>query len=57
MTSGGRVLAATGLGETLADAQQASRHLAERITFEGRHFRTDLGWRELQRTGAGASRD
>ena len=57
VTAGGRVLAATGIGETLADAQQASRRLAERITFEGRHFRADLGWRELQRTGAGASRD
>lgn len=57
ITSGGRVLAATGIGDTLADAQRASRHIAERITFEGCQFRTDLGWRELARAGAGASRD
>jgi phosphoribosylamine--glycine ligase len=57
ITSGGRVLAATGIGDTLADAQRASRHIAERITFEGRQYRTDLGWRELARAGAGASRD
>lgn len=57
VTAGGRVLAATGIGETLAEAQQASLRLAERITFEGRHFRRDLGWRELQRAGAGATRD
>jgi phosphoribosylamine--glycine ligase len=57
ITSGGRVLAATGIGDTLADAQRASGRLADRITFEGRQYRTDLGWRELQRAGAGASRD
>jgi phosphoribosylamine--glycine ligase len=57
ITSGGRVLAATGIGDTLADAQRASRHIAERIAFEGRQYRTDLGWRELARAGAGASRD
>lgn len=57
VTAGGRVLAATGIGDTLAEAQRASARLAERIAFEGRQYRTDLGWRELQRAGAGASRD
>ena len=57
VTAGGRVLAATGIGDTLADAQRASGRLAERITFDGRQYRTDLGSRELQRAGAGASRD
>jgi phosphoribosylamine--glycine ligase len=57
ITSGGRVLAATGIGDTLADAHRASTRLAERILFEGRHYRADLGWRELQRAGAGASRN
>jgi phosphoribosylamine--glycine ligase len=55
ITAGGRVLAVTGLGATLADARQASRRVADRIDFAGRQYRTDLGWRELQRAGAGAS--
>jgi phosphoribosylamine--glycine ligase len=57
VTAGGRVLAVTGIGDTLADARDASQRGAGRIAFEGRHYRIDLGWRELQRTGAGASRN
>jgi phosphoribosylamine--glycine ligase len=48
-TSGGRVLGVTGLGETLAQAQQHSLRAAEAIEFEGKYFRRDIGWRELQR--------
>ncbi len=51
VTSGGRVLAVTGLGESFAAAGTASREAAERITFEGRQYRSDIGWRELERTG------
>jgi phosphoribosylamine--glycine ligase len=49
LTSGGRVLAVTGLGDTLADAAERSRAAAERIHFEGRQLRRDIGSRELQR--------
>jgi phosphoribosylamine---glycine ligase len=49
VASGGRVLAVTGLAPSFADAQKASRAAAERITFEGKQFRRDIGWRELER--------
>lgn len=47
--SGGRVLAATGLGPTLADAVRRSRALAEVVQFEGKVFRRDIAWREEAR--------
>lgn len=50
VTAGGRVLGVTGLGDSFAAAAAASRNAAERITFEGRQYRSDIGWRELKRT-------
>ena len=52
-TSGGRVLAVTGTAAAFADAQRASREFASRVTFAGKQFRTDIGWRELARQTAG----
>ncbi len=49
VTSGGRVLAVTGLGSTLAEAAERSRAAAEAISFEGKQYRRDIGWRELAR--------
>ncbi|CAN5796165.1 phosphoribosylamine--glycine ligase [soil metagenome] len=49
VTSGGRVLTVTGLGATVAYAAERSRRAAEQIRFEGRYYRRDIGWRELQR--------
>src|SRR5216117_2383953 len=51
-TSGGRVLNVTGLGATVSDAARASRGAAERIAFEGKTWRRDIAWREIQRAGA-----
>ena len=51
-TNGGRVLSVTGLGATVAIAAQASRAGAERIAFEGKTWRRDIAWREIQRAGA-----
>jgi len=48
-TSGGRVLAVTGMGPTMADACERSREAAGRVEFDGRYFRGDIGWRELER--------
>lgn len=47
--SGGRVLAVTAVAATFAEAQAASRAAAERIGFEGKQFRRDIGWREASR--------
>ncbi len=49
--SGGRVLCATGLGQTVADAHRKSVALAESVSFEGKVFRRDIGWREEARAG------
>jgi phosphoribosylamine--glycine ligase len=49
VTSGGRVLAVTGLGDSLDGAQRRSQEFAADISFEGKQFRTDIGWRELAR--------
>jgi phosphoribosylamine---glycine ligase len=54
VTAGGRVLAVTGLAPTFEDAQRRSRDAADRISFEGKQFRGDIGWREMARH-AGAS--
>jgi len=54
VTSGGRVLSVTGIGESLEAAQRNSLEAARRIQFDGKQFRTDIGWREVAR-GAGAS--
>ncbi|HEX6747073.1 MAG TPA: phosphoribosylamine--glycine ligase [Longimicrobium sp.] len=52
VTSGGRVLALTGLAPTVAEAAAKSRAAAERIRFDGRYFRRDIGWREIERAEA-----
>ena len=49
VTAGGRVLAVTGLGDDLEQAAARSRAAAARIEFEGRQYRSDIGWRELER--------
>jgi len=49
VTSGGRVLAVTGVGSSLGDASRKSLVAAEKVTFEGKYFRTDIGWREFAR--------
>ncbi len=46
VSSGGRVLAATGLGTTVEDAAARSRKGAASIDLEGSFFRSDIGWRE-----------
>jgi len=47
--SGGRVFAVTGLGTTFQEAQERSRTGAEAIRYEGKVFRSDIGWREADR--------
>lgn len=49
VTSGGRVLAVTATAGDFRHARRRSRGAAEAITFEGRQFRRDIGWREAER--------
>jgi phosphoribosylamine--glycine ligase len=43
VTAGGRVLSVVATGETLAEARKKAYANVERIRFEGRHFRRDIG--------------
>jgi phosphoribosylamine--glycine ligase len=52
VTSGGRVVAVTGTGPDVASAAARSRSAAESVEFAGRHYRRDIGWRELARRSA-----
>jgi phosphoribosylamine--glycine ligase len=49
VTAAGRVLAVTAVAADLADAQRASADVAARVEFAGKHYRTDIAWRELAR--------
>jgi len=49
VTAGGRVAAVTAVADTFAEASARSAQGAARIRFAGRHFRRDIGWRELHR--------
>jgi len=53
---GGRVLTATGLGDTVAEAARRSTDACELITFPGKTYRRDIGWREIREARAGAAR-
>ena len=43
VTSGGRVLCATALGDDLKSAKKNAYNLVDDINFEGMHFRKDIG--------------
>lgn len=48
VTSGGRVLGVTALGDTLENALKKSYDAVEKIHFEGVHYRRDIGKRALE---------
>ncbi|MFR9719550.1 phosphoribosylamine--glycine ligase [Aeromonas diversa] len=49
VTAGGRVLCATALGHTVAEAQKRAYQLAARIQWDGLFYRHDIGWRAIAR--------
>ncbi|MEH8046518.1 phosphoribosylamine--glycine ligase [Gallibacterium anatis] len=49
VTNGGRVLCVTALGDSVLAAQQKAAQLAERIHWNGRFYRRDIGWRAIKR--------
>ncbi len=49
VTSGGRVLCAVGLGETVSEAQKQAYALADQIHWDGVFCRRDIGYRAIAR--------
>ena len=49
VTSGGRVLCATALGNTVSEAQQNAYALVEKINWDGVMYRTDIAYRAIER--------
>jgi phosphoribosylamine--glycine ligase len=44
VTNGGRVMAITSLATTLQEAISTSKANADRVDFEGKYYRKDIGW-------------
>ncbi|MDZ7268999.1 MAG: phosphoribosylamine--glycine ligase [candidate division KSB1 bacterium] len=53
ITNGGRVLAVTGLGRTFEQARQRAYAAVGKISFEGAHYRTDIGAKARRHLGGG----
>ena len=49
IVTGGRVLCAVGLGETIGLAQKAAYEAADQVHFEGAQMRRDIGYRAIAR--------
>ncbi len=49
VVSGGRVLCATGMGATVAEAQKAAYSLADAVHWKGATYRRDIGHRAIAR--------
>lgn len=52
VVSGGRVLAVTALGDSVRIAQTRAYEIADRIRFDGRQMRRDIGFRALEKRHA-----
>ena len=50
--AGGRVLNVTAVAPSVGQAAAASRAACDKIVFDGKVFRPDIGWREVARAGA-----
>jgi len=51
VAKGGRVLAVTAAGDTLAQAKARAYRAIDQIDFADGFHRRDIGWRELEREG------
>jgi phosphoribosylamine--glycine ligase len=52
LTNGGRVLCVTALGESVEECQKNAYRVAEGITWDGMHYRTDIGHKAVDREHA-----
>jgi len=50
VTSGGRVLGVTALGDTIKDAIDKAYDAVKKISFDGAYYRNDIGYRALNRS-------
>ena len=48
VTSGGRVLCVTALGESIEEAREKAYNAIENIKFDGMQFRKDIAWRAIK---------
>ncbi|MEP1596325.1 MAG: phosphoribosylglycinamide synthetase C domain-containing protein, partial [Halieaceae bacterium] len=53
VTSGGRVLCVTALGDNIAAAQQDCYQAVDKISWDGVTLRRDIGWRAIERYSQG----
>lgn len=51
VTNGGRILAVTALGKDFQDAQKTAYSTIQNISFEGAHYRRDIGTKAIYRKG------
>ena len=49
VTSGGRVLCVTALGDTVSEAQQRAYEAVKKISWDDAYYRTDIGYRAVAR--------
>ncbi len=49
VTSGGRVLCACALGDSVTEAQKKAYEVVRKISWEGVYYRTDIGYRAIAR--------
>ena len=56
VSAGGRVLAVSATGATIAEAQAKSLDFARRVRLDGKQFRSDIGWREIARSAPRSAR-
>jgi phosphoribosylamine--glycine ligase len=49
LSNGGRVLCATALGTTVAEAQAKAYQVVDQISWDGMYCRRDIGWRAVAR--------
>jgi len=49
VTAGGRVLCVTALGSGVTEAQARAYERLQSVTFEGAEYRTDIGYRAVER--------
>lgn len=52
LSNGGRVLCATALGTTVAEAQAKAYQVVDQISWDGMYCRRDIGWRAVAREKA-----